>query len=190
MTYFKKLIGEDCYLSPVDSSAAEKVGKWSNDLEISIRTGDISDMISYNQQKKYLENMNNETNYGFFIIRHTDDEVVGIARLIKVDLINKKAMMGMFIGEKNNRNKGIGTEATRLLLDFGFNVLNLNNILVVTYSFNDSAIRTLKKVGFKEIGRRRKSIVYGKNTYDEIFMDILSDEFKDSKIDNILNGIK
>lgn len=51
MVHFKKLIGEKCYLSPVDDSQAEKVGKWSNDIEVAIRTGDITDMISYEQQK-------------------------------------------------------------------------------------------------------------------------------------------
>ncbi|QNO15048.1 GNAT family N-acetyltransferase [Alkalicella caledoniensis] len=188
MVHFKKLVGEKCYLSPVDDSQAEKVGVWSNDIEVAIRTGDVTDMITYDQQKKYLEGMNNSRSYAFFIIRQEEGEVIGIARLMRVDLINRKALMGMFIGERGNRSKGIGTEATNLLLDFGFNILNLRNIMIETFSFNEPAIRTLKKVGFKEIGRRRKSIIYGKNEYDEILMDMLSDEFQDSRIEGILDN--
>ncbi|QNO15065.1 GNAT family N-acetyltransferase [Alkalicella caledoniensis] len=58
--------------------------------------------------------------------------------------------------------------------------------MIETFSFNEPAIKTLKKVGFKEIGRRRNSIIYGRNEYDEIFMDMLSDEFQQSKIEKLL----
>lgn len=187
MNYLRKLVGEKCYLSPVDTSETEKVAKWSNDIEVAIRTGDISDKITYEAQREYLENMNNRGGYGFYIIREEDDEVVGIGRLMRIDFINRNAVMGMFIGEKNNRDKGIGSEATKLLLDFGFNILNLRNIMIETYSFNERAIKVCKKCGFKEIGRRRKAIIYGRNEYDEVFMDILNEEFQDSIIDKLLN---
>lgn len=39
----------------------------------------------------------------------------------------------------------------------------------------------------KLIGKRRKSIIYGNNEYDEIFMDILSEEFENSIINKELN---
>jgi RimJ/RimL family protein N-acetyltransferase len=187
MNPLRKLIGNKCYLSPVDASETEKVAKWSNDIEIAIRTGDISDMITCEIQRRYLENMNNSTGYAFYIIREEDDEVIGIGRLMRINFINRNAVMGMFIGEKSNRSKGIGTEAIKLLLDFGFNVLNLRNIMIETYSFNEAAIRACKKCGFKEIGRRRNSIIYGKKEYDEVFMDILSEEFQDSVINKVLS---
>lgn len=187
MNYLRKLIGQKCYLSPVDTSQTEKVAKWSNDIYVAIRTGDISDMITYELQRGYLENMNNSRGYAFYIIREDDDEVIGIARLMRVNFINRNAVMGIFIGERNDRSKGIGSEATNLLLDFGFNVLNLRNIMIETYSFNEPAIKAFKKCGFKEIGRRRKSIIYGNNEYDEVFMDMLSDEFENSIINKVLN---
>lgn len=187
MNYLRKLIGEKCFLSPVDANETEKVAKWSNDIEVAIRTGDISDMITYEVQKGYLENMNNSRGYAFYIIRKEDDEVVGIGRLMRINFINRNAVMGMFIGERSDRNQGIGTEATRLLLDFGFNILNLRNIMIETYSFNEPAMKVCKKCGFKEIGRRRKSIIYGNNEYDEVFMDILNEEFQDSTINKVLN---
>ncbi|MBZ9637339.1 GNAT family N-acetyltransferase [Clostridium sp. FP1] len=176
-----------CYLSPVDASETEKVAKWSNDIEVAIRTGDISDMITYQSQRVYLETMTNSHGYAFYIIREDDDEVIGIARLMRVNFINRNAVMGMFIGDGNDRSKGIGSEATNLLLDFGFNALNLKNIMIETYSFNEPAIKACKKCGFKEIGRRRKSIIYGNNEYDEVFMDMLSDEFQNSIINKVLN---
>lgn len=187
MNHLKKLIGEKCFLAPVDGSETERVATWSNDIDIAIKTGDISDMVSFEQQKKYLEGMNNSSGYAFYIVDKNKNEVIGIARLMRINFINRNAVMGMFIGEKDNQNRGVGTESTKLLLDFAFNVLNLRNIMVEIFSFNEGSLRMCKKCGFKEIGRRRKAIIYGKKEYDEVFMDILSEEFKDSTIERLFN---
>lgn len=63
------------------------------------------------------------------------------------------------IGEEENRNKGYGTETLKLLISYGFDYLNLNNIMLSVYSFNGNAISCYKKVGFKEIGRRRETMI-------------------------------
>ena len=51
-------------------------------------------------------------------------------------------------------------------------------------SFNERAIACYKKVGFKEIGRRRQGYFLNGKYHDEIFMDILKDEFKEDYIKN------
>jgi len=181
MEFLKKIVGDKCYLSPVDGSLTEKVAKWSNDLRVSIRTGDISDMITYETQKEYLDNMN-KRGYAFYIVDASDDEAIGIIRLMRVNHIYRNAVLGVFIGDSSDRNSGIGTEATKLILDFAFNVINLRNVMIETFSFNERAIKVCKKVGFKEIGRRRNAIIYGDNEFDEVFMDMLNTEFTDSKI--------
>lgn len=187
MGYLKKLAGDICYLSPVDASEADIVAKWSNDMDVALRTGDISDMITIDVQRNYLEHMTSARGYGFYIVRQEDDRAVGIVRLMRINLIGRNAVLGIFIGERNDRSRGIGSEAIKLILDFGFNVLNLRNIMLETYSFNEPAIKAFKKCGFQEIGRRRKAIIYGTHEYDEVFMDILNDEFEDSIINKILD---
>lgn len=82
------------------------------------------------------------------------------------------------------RNKGYGTEAIQLILDYGFNYLNLNNIKLDVLSFNERAIACYKKCGFKEYGRRRKSEFINGKYYDRISMDILKEEFTQSYIKN------
>ncbi|MEG2916641.1 MAG: GNAT family protein [Clostridium sp.] len=181
MEFLKKIVGDKCYLSPVDDRLTEKVAQWSNDLSVSIRTGDISDMITFQTQKDYLNSMN-QRGYAFYIVDSESDNAVGIIRLMRVNLIHRNAVLGIFIGDSSCRNSGIGTESTKLILDFAFNVLNLRNVMIETFSFNERAIGLCKKVGFKEIGRRRKAIIYGENEFDEVFMDMLNSEFCESKI--------
>ena len=95
--------------------------------------------------------------------------------------INQKdrcAEVGIFIGDEKNRSKGYGTESLKMLLDLGFNYLNFNNIMLGVKSFNQRAIACYTKVGFKEYGRRRESYFLNGKYYDDVYMDILSREFK------------
>ena len=68
-----------------------------------------------------------------------------------------------------------------MLLNYGFNTLNLHNIYLGVYSFNEAAIKCYKKVGFKEAGRLRQAKYYNGKRYDDITMDILRDEFYGSE---------
>lgn len=42
--YFKKIVGEKVYLSPINVEDVEKYTKWVNDLEISINLGNASEI--------------------------------------------------------------------------------------------------------------------------------------------------
>lgn len=92
--------------------------------------------------------------------------------------------MGIFIGEKDYLSKGYGTEAIRLILDFGFNYMNLHNIKLELISFNERALKCYKKCGFVETGRTRENVFVNGKYYDTISMDILSNEFNESYIRN------
>ena len=92
--------------------------------------------------------------------------------------------MGIFIGEKEGRDRGIGTEAINLILEYGFNYLNLNSIKLDVMEFNSRAIACYKKCGFKEMGRRRQCNYINGKYYDTILMDILKEEFAGDFIRN------
>jgi len=98
--------------------------------------------------------------------------------LFGMDQGDRRAMLGIVIGEKACWNKGYGQDATKLLLDYGFNLLNLNNIMLGVFSFNERAVNCYRKVGFKEIGRRRQARIIGGKKFDVILMDILAEEFE------------
>ena len=82
------------------------------------------------------------------------------------------------IGDKKYWNQGLGTETIKLLLDFGFNIHNLNNIMLTVFDYNKRAQKVYEKTGFKLIGKRRKAKFYNGKYYDELFMDALVSEFR------------
>lgn len=179
MNYFKKLEGENIYLSPINLEDYDEYSKWINDLDISLNLGNVHQIYTLHKEKKHLKEVSKNS---FAIITKKDDKLIGNCGLMNVDSVHRQAELGIFIGEKDYWDKGLGTEAMKLLLDFGFNLLNLHNILLKVFSFNKRAISCYKKVGFKEIGRRRESREIAGKKYDEVYMDILSREFTEGKI--------
>jgi len=177
MKYFKKMLGKKCYLSPINQTDYEQYTEWLNDLEVSKYLSLSSLNITLESEKKALENISKEHNYA--IIDLTTNKLIGNVGLMDINNINRTAEIGIFIGDKEFQNLGYGTEAIKLLLNYSFNILNLKNILLRTYSFNQRALKCYEKCGFKIIGKRRNSQYFTGEYHDIIFMDILSDEFED-----------
>ena len=183
MKYFKKLVGENIYLSPRNIEDTEKYTKWLNDFNTSDYIGKSGTSVSLEAERKYLEDNANKDGL-FGIIKLENDELIGSCGIENIDNIHRTGTLGIFIGEENEREKGYGTEVIRLLLDYGFNYLNLQNIKLDVLSFNERAIACYKKCGFKECGRRRKCYYLNGKYYDKISMDILKEEFNESFIKN------
>ncbi|MCD6101589.1 MAG: GNAT family N-acetyltransferase [Candidatus Cloacimonetes bacterium] len=186
MKYFKKLIGNKCYLSPINIEDAEKYTEWLNDLEVSKYLSLSREQITLQKEKEILEDMSKTRAQVFGIIDKKTDNLIGNCSLFSINHPNKRAEFGIFIGDKRYWNKGYGTEATKLILDYGFNILNLNSIMLEVYSFNKRAIKSYEKIGFKTIGKRRQAKIIGGKKYDIFYMDILADEFKSIYIKQLL----
>lgn len=183
MKYFKKLLGEKIYLSPRNSADYEIFTKWLNDFETTDYIGRSANLMTIDAEKEFLQKSINE-NQAFAIVQLENDKLIGTISLEKIDYINRTAVLGIFIGEKEEINKGYGQEAINLILDYGFNYLNLNNIKLDVLDFNKRAIACYEKCGFKEYGKRRKSTFINGKYYDRISMDILKEEFTKSYIKN------
>ncbi len=180
MRYFRKIVGERIYLSPVNPEDAERYTEWLNDLNVSIYLTSAPKVYSLQKEKEILEHISKE-GYCFAIIDSEKDKLIGNIGLEDVNFIDRKAVMGIFIGDKEYWSKGYGTEAIDLLLDFSFNLLNLNSIMLIVHAFNKRAMRCYEKCGFKLIGKRREAHIIGTEKFDEYYMDILASEFKGNR---------
>ena len=174
--YFKKIAGRRVYLSPMCTGDLEQYTKWLNDSAVSDGLGNSAKVISIEREKEALDEMV-KSGFNFAIVRTEDDKLIGNLGLFDINHIHRNAQCGIFIGDEENRNKGYGQEALTLLLEYGFSTLNLNNVLLKVFSFNESAIACYRKVGFTEVGRRRNSHFLHGRYYDDVHMDILPDEF-------------
>ncbi|PKM63109.1 MAG: GNAT family N-acetyltransferase [Firmicutes bacterium HGW-Firmicutes-21] len=176
MRYFRKILGKYIYLSPINVDDVEIYTKWLNDKEVSGNLGNFKHIISTFSEQKTLERMSSE-GYNFSIVGSEDDVLIGNISLNQVDNINRSATVGLFIGEAENRCKGYGSEALCLILNFGFNTLNLHNIMLKVHADNEQAIACYKKAGFREFGRRHEAKFKDGNYIDIIHMEILDSSF-------------
>jgi RimJ/RimL family protein N-acetyltransferase len=173
--YFKKLIGNKCFLSPIDPNDAEKFTEWLNDLELTINLTLYNSIINAENERIFLNDLAKEHNYS--IIDLETNELIGNCGFVDMDNVNQTAEVGIFIGNKNYWNKGYGSEALSLLMDYGFKALNLHNILIRVYDYNKRAKKSYEKIGFKQIGIRRESLYRNLEKHNIIYMDILPNEF-------------
>jgi RimJ/RimL family protein N-acetyltransferase len=184
--YFKKMSGNKCYLSPIDTNDVEKYVEWFNDLQIAENLTFYSKIINVENEKPFLNKLANGHSYS--IIDNKTNELIGNCSIHELDNLNQTAEIAIVIGNKNYWDKGYGSEALSLLMDYGFKALNIHNIMLSVYSFNKRAIKMYEKAGFKIIGKRREALKRGKEIYDIIFMDILDKGFYENN--RIINEIK
>jgi diamine N-acetyltransferase len=104
--------------------------------------------------------------------------MVGVVYLLNIDQVARSAEYGIMIGSQENRGKGIGTEATKLILSHAFEDLNLNRVQLRVNPTNKNAIALYLKCGFREEGRLRE-VVFKNGRYEDLLvMGILKSEFK------------
>jgi len=105
------------------------------------------------------------------------EKLIGNLGLLRIDNRSRHAMLGIFIGEKDNWSKGYGTEAMRLVLEYGFKTLNLRKIWLAYMGHNDRGKAAYDKLGFKEIGRHREHQYIDGKYEDEVIMEVFKEEF-------------
>lgn len=185
--YFKKLVGERIYLSPIDKNDCELWTNWINDMEIGLNTLQAQQIIGLQEEKEKLEILS-KTGTSFAIVDLEKNIPIGFLGLPQIDYINRSASAAITIGDRNYWGKNYGVEAMNLLLDYGFNILNLNSINLRVYSFNQRAIKSYKKSGFQESGRYREGKICCGEKFDIMVMDILANEFKSVYVKEILSN--
>ena len=176
MKYFRKLIGEKCYLSPVSFEDVEKYTEWVNDMETGLYLHLSSNIYDIDKERSALENTIRQ-NKVFSIIDKDTNKAIGICGIHDISNVHRTGTFGIFIGDKSYWNQGYGTEATALILDFAFNVLNLNSIDLDVIDYNQRGIKCYEKCGFKFVGRRRQAIFMAGSFHDVLVYDILANEF-------------
>jgi len=176
MKYFKKIIGERIYLSPINTEDVEIYTKWLNDIDVCESLGSYALQLTLDAEKKWLEEFSSK-NHNYAIVLHDGDKMIGNIGFIDIDNISRIGTVGLFIGDKDYHNHGYGTEALKLILGYAFKTLNLHNVMLFVHSNNERGIACYEKVGFKEMGRRREAKFINGEYVDVVFMDILASEF-------------
>lgn len=183
------LAGGRAALGVLDAGHAPLLSLWMNDPEV--RRGlAFRGLVDPPAEERWIRQMSEAgaerlpEAVGFAVHDTEDGEPVGVCSLEAIDHAFGRCEFGIFLGRR--RGSGIGTDATRLALDWAFHMLNLRNVLLETYDFNASARRAYERAGFREIGRRRDAVSALGRRWDAILMDAVPSEFEGSILTRLL----
>lgn len=114
-------------------------------------------------------------------IIETEGRCIGTARLHSLDPENRRARFAIGIFSPNHWGRGLGTEATQLVLAYAFNVLQLHRVDLRVLAFNERAIACYEKCGFVKEGIEREGAWIGGQWQSDIMMSILEHEYRTQK---------
>ncbi len=143
-------------LRPIEKSDLPTMQKWINDPQTNKYLSVYLPMRIEDEQDWYEKTLSSDRNIVFAII--VDEKLVGTMGVHCIDWKDRTAVTGALIGEVEYRNKGYGSEAKMLLLNYCFNTLNLRKIKSTVFAFNKRSNAYSKKCGYRVEGRLRKEI--------------------------------
>lgn len=102
----------------------------------------------------YVTGANKPGTITFAIYRKDTAKHIGNVKLDHIDWISRKADFGILLGDKDSWGKGFGFDATKTVIDYAFQTLNLNRVYLGVLEGNPNAKRIYQKVGFLTEGER------------------------------------
>lgn len=108
------------------------------------------------------------------MLRASDGLYVGEVVLNDLDSDNRSMNFRISLGTPAMAGQGYGTEATRAVVAYGFDVVGLHRVSLGVYAFNPRARRVYEKCGFVHEGTERDALFWQGQWVDQHRMAILA----------------
>ena len=175
------LNGKRVILRPVKRSDINLFLKWFNDQEVIQYLSNYLPMTEMAEEKwiESLATTRSKTDVVFVIEvkEGSSNKPIGNTGLHGIDSKDQNAWFGIVIGEKDYWSRGYGAEAAQLIIEYGFQQLNLRRISSAVTEFNERSIRMHERLGFVEEGRRRKATYVNGIFWDDLVYGLLREEW-------------
>jgi RimJ/RimL family protein N-acetyltransferase len=153
------------------------LARWNQDLEFTARMGGPGEAHSLEMRQEFYDKnaRMRADSVEFAVLLLATGQLIGFGGLFDISRA-MTATLFVGIGEREHWGQGLGTEATRLICEYGFFFRSLHSVKVEVNGYNRRAIRVYERLGFKPVGRLRDVIVMNGNRYDQVIMDLLRHE--------------
>jgi RimJ/RimL family protein N-acetyltransferase len=166
------------YIRPISKEDLPQITVWINDPDIN-QFLKVDRPMSVTDEENWFTHLgeNKGKDVVFAIVLVGSNELIGLMGLHKIDHKHQRASTGSFIGRKDLWNKGYGTEAKMLVLEYAFNTLNLRKVHSIVYDFNPRSKACLEKCGYTEEGCLKEHSYRNGRWCDEFQMAVFRDKF-------------
>lgn len=164
------LQGKQIYLRALNlSDVTQTYTDWLNDETTCQYNSHHRFPNTIEKTKAYVEGINNSSsNLTLAICENNTNKHLGNVSLQDINPVDSNAEFAILIGESSSHAKGVGTEATTLIIEHAFSALNLHRIYCGTSQDNIPMQKLAIKTGFTQEGMSKDGLF--KNGH---FVDIL-----------------
>lgn len=114
----------------------------------------------------------------FSIIKLDTNELIGACGLCYIDWINRSADFSIYIGYNDLYiDEKFAIDAGKLMMSYGFNVLNLHRLWAEIYSFDNKKKKFFNHLGFTMDGKFRDTYWFNGKWNDSLFFSCLSKDY-------------
>lgn len=172
------LTGTKVALRPFTEEDAPTMAAILGDTEVRLLTGSVGTPPFPDERLRswYATRGDQPDRLDLGVVDRASGELVGEAVLNNWDERNRSCNFRILIGPRG-RDRGLGTEAVRLITGYGFERLGLNRISLSVYDFNPRARRAYEKAGFVAEGTEREVLRHEDGWVDATNMSVLAREW-------------
>ncbi len=177
--------GQDIRFGSIDYEKDPEIeARWTHDSDF-MRMMEVaparplSAAMVKKEYEKLEKKMEEDKNFFYFAIRaKEDDHLIGRAVIQWIEWSNGNGFIRLGFGSAQDRGKGFGTQALRMLLRFAFAELNLFRVTAIVPEYNVAAIALLRKSGFSQEVCRRQALERDGRRWDLYVFGLLRDEWQ------------
>lgn len=137
-------------------------------------TGTHRDFSLDELERWYATRADHDDRLDLSIIERADGTWAGEVVLMDLDTHNLSCSFRIHLGQVNSYGRGLGTEATRLMLAHAFESAGLHRVSLEVFDFNPRARHVYEKVGFVHEGTQRDALRWDGEWIDAHTMAILA----------------
>jgi RimJ/RimL family protein N-acetyltransferase len=170
--------GERIALRPLEVEDASLCQEWLNDPE------NLQYLLRFRpltlaEERGWLGSLQGKReDHVFGIALREGERLIGACGLHGAELPHRTGQLGIMIGDRTAQGKGYGSEAIRLLLEYGFGTLGLHRVALFVYANNARGIRCYESCGFRREGVLREARWWGGRWWDILEYGILEQEWQ------------
>ena len=172
------ILGKQVVLRAIEIEDLPFLQRWSNDPEVSYLVGGWHFPSSSWHQNRWFESIQKDSLNQRFAIDSRDRGLIGMANLVEINWKDRNAFHGMYLGDRETRGKGYGTDTVMAIMRHGFEELGLHRLDTSIIEYNEASLKLYTgKCGWRVEGRQREWYWRKNRFWDKVMVGVTRDEY-------------
>ena len=171
--------GKFVTLRALEKEDLPSLKEWRNSLHVRKSTREYK-LLNMINQKNWFESIHqsNPPKDIMFGILNRRKKLIGVTGLTYIDWKNRNSEISIYLSTINWQTKPEAKEVINLVMEYGFEELNLNRLYVEIFSLMKENIKLFTKMKFIKEGQLREKVWRQNKWWDTLIFSKLAKEYK------------